>query len=238
MYIIDGPNDTTLVRPRTRRRPAPPPGLVGGRQLHRLRNPGCGHGVAPATNDEDLYIYTTRWASAARCHLQPSANCILEDHPAFSPDGTDRLRERGTTAAARRTSSSPTPTAAGTPTTSPTLGDHRGNPRLVPRRRVHLLRPPAHRADRVRHLPQPADGTRPPTVPRALGHERVPAGGLAGRTQICYTAALRLAAADVMVANVDGSGDAVEISPPDAGGMPMGRGLRLRLVARRRRRSP
>ena len=187
-YIIDGPNDTTL---------GPPTDLIAGQHRHpvwsadgryivyaiRVADNGC----PPTNQDEDLYLHDRQVVGIGGLgHLQPVRQVPSSriTRP-FRPMATQtRVRERGSEPVRhphhrRRRHCPPRPTSPNSP------NRHRSKPRLVARRAVHLLRPQAHRADRVDIYRQRADGTGTPTFITVSATNEFRAGGLAGRTAIC-----------------------------------------------------
>ena len=219
-YIIDGPNDTTL---------GPPTDLIAGQHRHpvwsadgryivyaiRVADNGC----PPTNQDEDLYLHDTQGIGGTVI-FNPSANCILEDHPAFSPDGTQIAYESEVGSQSDILITDADGTGTTNLTNSPNVIEQ--TPAWSPNGRfIYFARRPTAQTE-LDIYRQRADGTGTPTfITISATNEFQPEVSPDGQ-QICYTAGpFGSAAADVMVTDVDGSGSPVEISPPDAGGMPV-----------------
>ena len=213
-YIIDGPNDLSL---------SPPTDLIAGQHRHpawsadaryivyaiRVADNGC----PPTNQDEDLYIHDTAGIEGTVIFNQ-SANCILEDHPYFSPDGSQIVYESevgsqsdilimdadGTGSPINLTSSGTL--VEQTPTWSP-------DGQFI----YYARRPTA--GSELDIYRERADNTGSPQLllnAQSATNEFQPEVSPDG-TKICYTfGAFGSAAADVNVTNVDGSGSPIEVS--------------------------
>ena len=170
------------------------------------------------TQDEDLYIYD-RLGIGGTTIFEPSADCILEDHPTFSPDGEKIAYESEVTNGSGQkdilianADGSGTPVnftntsmiVEETPVWSPD-GEF-----IYYARRTTA----AGESDIYRH---PADGgTALPIIGlMSATNEFQPEISPNGK-RLCYTfGAFGAPAADVMVASVNGAGDPFELSPND-----------------------
>ena len=218
IYIIDGPNDTTLFGPTD---------LIAGQHRHpnwspdarsiifavRIADAGCN-----PMQDEDLYIYD-RSGPGGTTIFEPSANCILEDHPTFSPDGEKIAYESEVTnGSGQKDILIANADGSGTPVNfTNTSGIVEETPVWSPDGEfIYYARrtTAATESDIYRH---PADGgTALPIIGlMSATNEFQPEISPNGK-RLCYTfGAFGAPEADVMVARVNGSGDPFELSPTD-----------------------
>ncbi len=214
-YIIDGPSDTTLDGPTD---------LIAGQHRHpvwsadgrfivyaiRVADAGC----TPAT-DEDLYIHDTLGIGGTVI-FHPSANCILEDHPAFSPDGSKVAYESevGTQSDIMIANAD----GSGTPQNlTNSTGVLEFTPAWSPNGRFIYYARRFTAQTELDIYRQRADGTGTPSfITISATNEFQPELSPDG-AKVCYTAGpFGSPEADILVENVDGSGSPVEISPPDS----------------------
>jgi len=217
-YIIDGPDDTTLDGPTD---------LIAGQHRHpvwsadgryivyaiRVADNGC----PPSNTDEDLYIHDTLGIGGTVI-FNPSANCILEDHPAFSPDGTQIAYESEVGSQSDILITDFDGTGTINLTNSPNIIEQ--TPAWSPNGRfIYYGYRPTAQTELDIYRERADDTGTPSLIPnvQSATNEFQPEVSPDG-TKICYTfGAFGSAEADVMVTNVNGSGSPVEISPTDSG---------------------
>jgi RTX calcium-binding nonapeptide repeat (4 copies)/WD40-like Beta Propeller Repeat len=222
IYIIDGPNDTTLFGPTD---------FVAGQHRHpawsadarsivfavRVADTGCPTSAPPNT-DEDLYFYD-RTGIGGTTIFEPSADCVLEDHPTFSPDGEKIAYESEVTnGSGQKDILIANADGSGTPDNfTNSSGIVEESPVWSPDGKfIYYARrtTAATESDIYRHR---ADGgsAQPILGLMSATNEFQPEISPDGR-RLCYTfGAFGSPAADVMVARVNGAGDPFELSPAD-----------------------
>jgi Tol biopolymer transport system component len=223
IYIIDGPNDLTLDGPID---------LITGQHRHpnwgpdarsivfasRVPDASCGMGA----NDEDLFFRDPLGGTSI---FEESANCVLEDHPTFSPDGKKIAYESEVTnGSGQKDILIANADGSGTPQnfTNTSLFTEETPVWSPDGEFIYYARRPnaGTETDIFEH---PVDGGGPLSVPQLISaaNEFQPEISPDGK-QLCYTrGAFGSPEADIYVANINGAGDPFELSPPDAGGMPV-----------------
>jgi Tol biopolymer transport system component len=222
VYLIDGPNDVSLDGPTD---------LIAGQHRHpvwsadaryivyaiRVADAGC-----TPMSDEDLYLHDTLGIGGTVIIGGGSANCVLEDHPAFSPNGSQIAYESEVTnGSGQEDILMRNPDGSGTVdnlTQSATLTE--ATPAWSPDGDfIYYARRP-NAGTEFDIYREPADGSGSATVLPDVGtasNEFQPEVSPDG-TKICYTRGpFGSDDADIMVANVNGSGSPIEVSPVDNG---------------------
>ena len=220
IYVIDGPNDTSLDGPID---------LISGQHRHPVWSPDARSivfasrvadaGCTPMT-DEDLFIKdmvlggTTLVGSG-------SANCVLEDHPAFSPDGDVFAYESEVTNGSGQEDiliSNLDGSDIDNFTNTPTFVEQ--TPAWAPKGRFiyYARRPTAGSEMDIYRAAANGTGTPTPLLDASSSaNEFQPEVSPDGK-QICFTRGpFGSNDADVVVVNVDGSGNPREVSPVDDG---------------------